>query len=72
MAGNNRVGGLRDFVERVIAETGGRDLDSYSVRVVYTFVTPETEGTNTQYLKLTRDDLKHLKEVAERLKADGK
>ena len=72
MAGNNQISGLRDFIDRIIAETGGRDADIHSVRVVYNVVTAEFEGTNTQHLKVTRDDLKQLQTLAKQLKAPAR
>ena len=68
MVGNTRVGGVREFVNQILAETAGRVADEYSVRVVYTFSTVDFDGTNTQYLKLTKDDLKQLQAVSDRLK----
>ncbi len=72
MVGEKRIGGLRDFVDQILAEIGDRDADESSVRVVYTFNTPEAEGTNTQYMKLTKNDLKQLRAVSERLAADAR
>ena len=60
MVGNKRIGSVREFVERILAETAGQNAEEYSVRVVYTFRTVDSVGTNTQYLKLTNDDLKQL------------
>ncbi len=70
--GQNRIGGVREFVDRVLAEAGDRDAEEYSVRVVYTFRTPAMVGNNTQHLKLTKDDIKQLRTISERLKADSK
>jgi hypothetical protein len=70
--GNKPVGGVRQFVDQILAETGGRDEAQYSVRVVYSFKTTEFVGTNTQYLKLTKDDVQQLRAASERLKAEAK
>ena len=67
MVGQTRVGSVREFVDQILTETAGQDADLYSVRVVYTFSTVDFEGTNTQYLKLTKDDLKQLKIVSDRV-----
>ncbi len=72
LVGEKPVNSVREFVNQIIAETGGRDADEYSVRVVYTFSTPEFEGTNTQHLKLTKDDLKQLQAVADQLAAEAR
>ncbi|WP_148598392.1 carboxypeptidase-like regulatory domain-containing protein [Aquisphaera giovannonii] len=70
MVGQKRVGSVREFVDQIVAETAGKDLDAYSVRVVYSFRTVEFVGNNTQYLRLTRDDLKELKALSDRLNPD--
>jgi len=67
MVGDTRIGSVREFVNQILAETAGEVADEYSVRVVYSFSTPGFEGTNTQYLRLTKDDLKQLRAVADRL-----
>jgi len=71
LVGESRFDGVRGFVDRLLAETANAapTAQEYSVRVVYSFRTPEFVGTNTQYMKLTKDDLKALRELAERLKA---
>jgi hypothetical protein len=65
MVGNKRVGSVREFVNQILTETDGQNAEEYSVRVVYTFSRVDTNGTNTQYLKLTKDDLKQLQIVSE-------
>ena len=72
MAGDRRIGSVREFVDQIIAETGGRDADHYQIRVVYTFSKPEYEGSNTQYMKLTRADIESLKAVSARLAAPSR
>jgi len=67
MVGDTRIGSVREFVNQILAETAGEVADEYSVRVVYSFSTPGFEGTNTQYLRLTKDDLKQLRAVTDRL-----
>ena len=67
MVGNTRIGSVREFVNQILAETAGQNAEEYSVRVVYTFSTVDFDGTNTQYLKLTKDDLKQLQIVSDQL-----
>ena len=62
-----RIGSVREFVNQLLAETAGQDAEEYSVRVVYTFRTAESIGTNTQYLRLTKDDRKQLQIVSDQL-----
>ena len=70
MVGQQRIGSVREFVNQILTEAGDRDADAYSIRVVYTFRTLESVGTNTQYIKLTRDDVKQLKALSDRLRPD--
>jgi Carboxypeptidase regulatory-like domain len=70
MVGNQRVGSVREFVSQVLAETAGRDVETYSVRVVYSFRSPEFVGTNTQYMQLTKDDIKRLQAMSDALAAE--
>jgi beta-lactamase regulating signal transducer with metallopeptidase domain len=70
MVGQQRVGSVREFVDRLLAETAGQNAEVYSVRVVYTFRTVDFVGTNTQYLKFTKDDRKQLQIVSDRLTPD--
>ncbi len=67
MVGNKRIGSVREFVNRILAETADQNSEQYSIRVVYTFRTVDAVGTNTQYLKLTKDDLKQLQVLSDRL-----
>jgi uncharacterized GH25 family protein len=67
MVGQRRIGSVREFVNQILAETAGRNADLHSVRVVFGFSTVEFDGNNTQYLKLTRDDLKELQTVSDQL-----
>jgi hypothetical protein len=67
MVGQKRIGCVREFVDRILAETAGQNADRYQIRVVYTFSTVDYDGNNTQYLELTNDDLKQLKDLSDRL-----
>jgi hypothetical protein len=66
-AAGTRVGSVREFVDQILAETAGQDAEEYSVRVVYSFSTPESIGTNAQLLKFTKDDRKRLQIVSDQL-----
>ncbi len=72
MVGNKRIGSVREFVDDLLAEAGGPDATGASIRVVYSFKTTEMVGTNTQYIKLTKDDIKQLQAVSDQLKAEVK
>jgi len=63
MVGQKRVGSVRELVERVLAEAGGQTAPKHYIRIVYTFSRVDFEGTNTQYMKLTKDDLADLQKV---------
>jgi beta-lactamase regulating signal transducer with metallopeptidase domain len=70
MVGQQRIGSVREFVDRLLAETAGQNAELYSIRVVYSFRTVDFVGTNTQYLKLTKDDRRQLQVVSDRLTPD--
>jgi beta-lactamase regulating signal transducer with metallopeptidase domain len=72
MVGNKRIGSVREFVGQILTETDGQNADEYSVRVVYTFSRVDTNGTNTQYLKLTKDDLEKLQIVLRQLTPESR
>jgi hypothetical protein len=67
MVGEKRIGSVREFIQQVLAEAAKQDTDDYSIRVVYSFKTLDFVGTNTQHLKLTKDDLKQLRRVLDGL-----
>jgi hypothetical protein len=72
MVGNKRIGGVREFVDQILSETGGLVAEEYLVRVVYYFSRPDVVGNNTQHLKLTKDDIQQLQIISDRLKADSR
>ena len=72
MVGQIRIGSVREFVDQILAEASGRVAEEYSIRVVFSFRTPDAVGNNTQYLKLTKDDITQLQAVSDRLKAEAK
>ena len=67
MVGRKRVGSVREFVNQILTEAIGPDAAKnavHGVPVIYKFLTFDEEfvgdGNMTQYLKLTKDDLKQL------------
>ncbi|MGB7343336.1 MAG: carboxypeptidase-like regulatory domain-containing protein, partial [Pirellulaceae bacterium] len=70
MAGQQRISGLREFVETVIAEAESQAGPRFSVRVVYSMSVVEFDGTNTQYLMLTEQDIRDLKKILESMPAE--
>jgi hypothetical protein len=69
MVGNRWVGNVRAFVSQVLSEAAFQKSDEVRVRVVYTFRNLEMDGTNTQYLALTKEDIKELESVLDRFRA---
>ncbi len=67
LVGESPIGSVQEFIQQVLAEAAKQDTDEYSIRVVYSFKTLDFVGTNTQYLELTKDDLKQLRKVLDRL-----
>jgi protocatechuate 3,4-dioxygenase beta subunit len=65
--GNKGVGNVREFIAQILAQTAGRDAEEYSVLVRHTFSTVEMDGTTSERLRLTKDDLKQLQAVSDRL-----
>jgi protocatechuate 3,4-dioxygenase beta subunit len=63
IVGEEHIGSVREFINQILAEAATQDTDEYSVRVVYDFSTLDFHGTNTQYLKLTKDDVKQLRKA---------
>ncbi|MHB1562039.1 MAG: carboxypeptidase-like regulatory domain-containing protein, partial [Isosphaeraceae bacterium] len=71
MVGNQRIGSVREFVDRLLAEPGVPIAGERRIRVVYSFLRVDSEGTNTQYIRFTEDERERLKELAEQLAADS-
>lgn len=63
MVGQQRVSGVRDFIEQLIAESESQDGPQFSIRVVYSMSVPAFDGNNTQYMLLTEQDILALKDV---------
>ncbi len=72
IVGEKRIGGVREFVDQILAETAGQDAAVFSVRVVYSFSTAEVSGNNTQFLKLTKADRGQLQILSDQLAAEGR
>jgi beta-lactamase regulating signal transducer with metallopeptidase domain len=75
MVGNKRVGSVREFVNQILTETGGQDAAKNAVRgvrVVFSYSTVDGDGNNTQYLKLTKDDLEQLQIVLGQLTPESR
>jgi protocatechuate 3,4-dioxygenase beta subunit len=83
MVGQQQIGSVREFVNQLLAEAAGQDATKnaaafgdigavYRVRVVYRFSTIDGDGNMTQYLKLTKDDLKQLRIVADQLTPESR
>lgn len=66
MVGNKRVGGVREFLEQVIAEAEAQPAMPAPVRVVYEFHSEDGDGNNTQYLKINQSDIDQLKKALAR------
>jgi beta-lactamase regulating signal transducer with metallopeptidase domain/protocatechuate 3,4-dioxygenase beta subunit len=64
MVGEKPIKSVREFVNQVLAEATTNDSSIPAVRVVYSFRDVDIVGTNTQYLKLTKEDLEQLRAVA--------
>ncbi len=71
MVGNQRIGSVREFVDRLLAEPGVQIAGERRIRVVYSYVRVDGEGNNTQYIRFTDDEREQLKELADRLAADS-
>ncbi len=69
MVGEQRIGSVREMVQRILAETADQKEGEYECRIVYSFRRLGFIGTNTQYLKLTLDDLTALRKVLAELDA---
>jgi hypothetical protein len=61
MVGNKQIDSVHEFVEQILIEAAAQASDPYSVRVVYSLSSLEFDGTNTQYLKLSKEDISQFK-----------
>ena len=67
MVGDGHVANVREFVEQILAEAETQTSEPYSIRVVYSLSNLQFDGTNTQYLKLSKADIAQLKTAVPRL-----
>ena len=67
IVGEERVGSVREFVQQILTEAASQETKECSVRVVYHYSYVWGDGSNTQYLKLTQDDLEQLRKVLAQL-----
>jgi hypothetical protein len=70
MVGDSAVANIREAVERLLAlgpkTTKGATAHSHGVRVVYTFATETSRGSNTQHVRLTAEDMAALQRLAKK------
>jgi hypothetical protein len=68
MVGDKRVGSVREFVEALLAVMGDQNFERYQVRVAYRFSRVDADHvTSTRVLQVTKEDLKALNELSDRL-----
>ena len=68
---SSRVGSVREFVDRLLAEPGVQIAGERRIRVVYGFIRVDAEGTNTQYIRFTEDERKQLQVLSDQLAPDS-
>lgn len=66
MVGEKRVANTTEMIEQLVAEADKQGGEVQSIRVVYGHDRPSGEGTNTQYLRMTKDDLESLRGLLKR------
>jgi hypothetical protein len=78
LVGHTRIGGVREFVNQILTEAIGENAAKnavHGVPVIYKFLRVDEEfagdGNMTQYLKLTKDDLKQLQMLLDQLAPDS-
>ena len=71
MVGDRRVGSVREFVDRLLAEPGQQFAGERRIRIVYGFVRVDGEGTNTQYIRFSEEERKQLQVLADQLAPDS-
>ncbi len=67
LVGRKRIGSVREFVDQILCESAGQAGDAFSVHVGYNFHTVVIDGGTSGELKLTKDELKEVRIVADRL-----
>ena len=58
--GDQDITSVADFVKQILDKAVAKDDGERSVRIVYSLSTLEFDGSNTQYLRLTDEDVKQL------------
>jgi hypothetical protein len=64
MVGESRINDFSDFAQRLLAECqaeANKGHSEFLVRVVYDYMRATDQGSNTQYMQLTSDDLAELR-----------
>jgi beta-lactamase regulating signal transducer with metallopeptidase domain len=71
MVGQQRVGTVREFVDRLLADPGIPIDGERRIRVVYGFIRVDAQGTNTQHIRFSEDERKQLQMLSDQLEADS-
>jgi hypothetical protein len=71
MVGQQRVGSVREFVDRLLAEPGLQIDGERRIRVVYNFIRVDAVGNNTQHIRFTEDERKQLQMLSDQLAPDS-
>jgi S1-C subfamily serine protease len=75
LVGSKRIASVREFVDQILAEAAGQDAAKNAdrgVRVVYSYSRVDGDGNNTQYLRLTKEDLNELQSVSNQLAREAR
>jgi hypothetical protein len=70
MVGDHRVGSVREFVDRLLAEPGVQIAGERRIRVVYSFIRVDADGNNTQYIRFAENQRKQLQMLSDQLAPD--
>jgi Carboxypeptidase regulatory-like domain len=71
MVGDHRVGSVREFVDRLLAEPGRQIEGERRIYVYYGLDRVDYAGTNAGYIRFTEDERKQLQELSEQLAPDS-
>ncbi len=70
--GNRRVNTVREFVDRILAETAGGDILEVRVQGISAFATYDLGfGSYTASMRLTKEQRQELQSLAEQLRPDS-
>jgi beta-lactamase regulating signal transducer with metallopeptidase domain len=67
LVGDKNVATVREFVNQLVTEASRQPGPIYRIRIFYSFHSLEFDGTSTQYIKLTQEDLMQLRTVLDQL-----